>query len=158
MTAASHSVTHGRTSSGTGRWPGAGPFIRHVLEMTMAMILGMAVLGMTFRQIHVAAFGTGFDDAWHRHTELAVFAMTFNMTLPMVAWMRHRGHAWRHGAEMSGAMFLLAFVLLVLLWLGLISAHVVLPLEMALMVPAMILVMLHRFDEYGLSGRLPSAR
>ena len=36
-------------------------FWRHVLEMTGVMILGMMVLGMTFRFIHLAVFGTGFD-------------------------------------------------------------------------------------------------
>ena len=103
---------------------------------------------MAFRGIHLAVFGTGFDDAWHRHTELAVFAMTFNMTLPMVAWMRHRAHSWERSGEMGAAMFVLASALLVLLWLGVISSHVVLPLEMALMIPSMILVMLYRVDDY----------
>src|SRR6476469_2458871 len=70
-------------------------FLRHSLEMTLAMMLGMCVLGMAFRAIHLAFFGTGFDDAWHQHTELVVFAMTFNMTLPMVLWMRYRGHTWQ---------------------------------------------------------------
>jgi len=116
--------------------------------MTVAMLLGMVVLGMAFRQVHLAVFGTGFDDAWHRHTELAAFAMAFNMTLPMVAWMRHRGHSWERGGEMAAAMFLPAFPLLVLLWLGAISAHVVLPVQMALMIPSMIVVMLSRIDEY----------
>jgi hypothetical protein len=116
--------------------------------MTVAMMLGMGVLGMAFREIHVVLFGTGFDNAWHRHTELAVFAMTFNMTLPMVLWMRHRGHSWQRGGEMGAAMFVLALVLLGLFWVGMISAHVVLPLEMALMIPAMIGVMAFRFDEY----------
>ena len=74
--------------------------------------------------------------------------MTFNMTLPMVLWMHHRGHSWERGGEMGAAMFGLALALLVPFWLGLISARVVLPLEMALMVPTMILVMLHRIDEY----------
>jgi hypothetical protein len=122
--------------------------LRHVLEMTVAMMLGMAILGMAFREIHVALFGTGFDSAWHRHTELAVFAMTFNMTLPMVLWMHHRGHSWQLSGEMAAAMFLLAVVLLALFWLGSISADVVLPLEMALMIPAMIVVMALRFEEY----------
>jgi hypothetical protein len=83
-------------------------FSRHLLEMIISMMLGMCVLGMAFRQIHLAVFGTGFDNAWHDHTELAVFAMTFNMTLPMVAWMRHRGHSWRVNGEMAGAMSVLA--------------------------------------------------
>jgi hypothetical protein len=129
-------------------------FVQHAVEMTVAMMLGMIVLGVAFRGIHLAMFGTGFDDAWHRHTELAVFAMTFNMTLPMVAWMRHRGHSWERGGEMAAAMFVLAFALLGLFWLGVISAHIALPLEMALMVPSMLLVMLYRVDDY--SGPHPA--
>jgi hypothetical protein len=70
----------------------ARTFSRHVLEMFLAMMLGMCILGAAFREFHVALFGAGFDAAWHRHTELAVFAMTFNMTVPMVALMRYRGH------------------------------------------------------------------
>ena len=116
--------------------------------MTVAMLLGMAVLGMTFRAIHLAVFGTGFDAAWHEHTELAVFAMTFNMTLPMVALMRYRGHGWERCGEMAAAMFGLAFALLMPFWLGALSADAVLPLEMALMLPAMVAVMALRFDEY----------
>jgi hypothetical protein len=46
--------------------------LRHLLEMTVAMVLGMAILGMAFREIHLAVFGTAFDNAWHQHTELAV--------------------------------------------------------------------------------------
>lgn len=124
-------------------------FLRHLLEMTVAMMLGMCVLGMAFREIHVALFGTGFDRAWHVHTELAVFAMTFNMTLPMVALMRYRGHGLERCGEMAAAMGALALALLVLFWLGVLSAAVVLPLEMALMLPAMIAVMGVRFEEYG---------
>jgi hypothetical protein len=123
-------------------------FLRHLFEMTVAMVLGMCVLGMAFRGIHLAVFGSGFDQAWHDHTELAVFAMTFNMTLPMVAWMHHRGHSWDRGGEMAAAMFVLAVALLVPFWLGIISVNVVLPLEMALMIPTMVGVMLYRIDEY----------
>lgn len=138
-------------------------FWHHVLEMIGVMILGMCVLGMTFRFIHLALFGTGFDDAWHNHTELAVFAMTFNMTLPMVALMRWRGHDWERCNEMAAAMFGLALAMLVLFWLGVISDDVVLPLEMVLMVPVMVVVMGLRFDEYAGHPRTaaspgPSAR
>jgi hypothetical protein len=50
---------------------------------------------------------------------------------------------------MAAAMFVLAFALLVPFWLGPLSDDAVLPLEMALMLPAMIAVMARRFDEYG---------
>jgi flagellar biosynthetic protein FliP len=49
---------------------------------------------------------------------------------------------------MAAAMFVLAFALLVPFWLGALSADAVLPLEMALMLPAMVAVMALRFDEY----------
>jgi amino acid transporter len=131
--------------SGGGR---SARLFRHLLEMTIAMMLGMAVLGALFREVHVLAFGAGFDNAWRNHTELAVFAMTFNMTLPMIALMRYRRHSWERCGEMSSAMFALALALLVPFWLGVVSAGVVLPLEMALMLPAMILMMLVRVDDY----------
>jgi hypothetical protein len=38
--------------------------------------------------------------------------------------------------------------LLVLLWFGLVSAHWVLPLQMVLMLPSMLVTMLYRVDEY----------
>jgi hypothetical protein len=142
------SVIRGEALSRTDRWPPTRRFLRHLLEMTVAMVLGMVVLGMAFRQLHIALFGTGFDDAWHEHTELAVFAMAFNMTVPMVAWMHHRSHSWERGREMAAAMFLPALALLALFWLGLMSAHWVLPLQMALMLPSMIVAMLYRVDEY----------
>jgi hypothetical protein len=141
-------VIHPTGVSGSDRGPQLKRFSRHVIEMTVAMMLGMCVLGMTFRAIHLAVFGTGFDAAWHEHTELAVFAMTFNMTLPMVALMRYRGHGWDRCGEMAAAMFVLAFALVVPFWLGALAADAVLPLEMALMLPAMVAVMALRFEEY----------
>jgi hypothetical protein len=141
-------VIHPTAVTGSDRGPRLKRFLRHVIEMTVAMMLGMGVLGMTFRAIHLALFGTGFDAAWHEHTELAVLAMTFNMTLPMVALMRYRGHGWERCGEMAAAMFALAVTLLVPFWLGALSIDAVLPLEMALMLPAMIAVMALRFDEY----------
>ena len=134
--------------SASDRWRRRRRFLRHAVEMTIAMLVGMVVLGMAFRQLHVVLFGTGFDDAWHEHTELAAFAMAFNMTLPMALLMRYRGHSWERGGEMAAAMFLPAVPLLVLLWLGLVSAHWVLPLQMVLMLPSMIVAMLYRVDEY----------
>ena len=141
-------IHHPPSVSGSDRGPQLKRFAWHVIEMTVAMMLGMCVLGMTFRAIHLAVFGTGFDAAWHEHTELAVFAMTFNMTLPMVALMRYRGHGWDRCAEMAAAMFVLAVALLVPFWLGALSADAVLPVKMALMLPAMIAVMALRFEEY----------
>jgi hypothetical protein len=131
-------------------------FLRHFGEMMAAMILGMCVLGMAFRAIHIALFGAGFATAWRSHTELAVFAMTFNMAFPMVLWMRHRGHSWERNVEMSGAMIVVAVIALVPFWLGFIPGGATLGLDMLLMVPGMLLAMLYRVDEYSGPRRVPA--
>jgi peptidoglycan biosynthesis protein MviN/MurJ (putative lipid II flippase) len=143
-----HGVIHSSTTSASDQQHRRRTFLRHLVEMFIAMMLGMCLLGMAFRGIHTALFGGGFDAAWRQHAELAVFAMTFNMTLPMVLWMHHRGHTWERCGEMAGAMFVLALVVLVPFWAGAISSGVAIPLEMALMLPAMIGVMALRYDEY----------
>jgi hypothetical protein len=66
----------------------------------------------------------------------------------MVLRMCHRGHTWERSGEMAGARFLLALMVLVLLWAGATSSEVALPLKMALMLPVMIGVMTLRCAEY----------
>jgi hypothetical protein len=39
--------------------------------------------------------------------------MTVSMTVPMVAWMRYRGHGWVRSGEMVGAMVVPALALIV---------------------------------------------
>ena len=123
-------------------------FLRHFFEMIVVMMLGMCVLGAAFGELHGLAFGSGFADAWRDHVGLAAFAMAFNMTVPMVLWMRYRGHSWERGGEMAAAMNLPLLPLLVLHSLDLIPAQGVLGLQMMLMIPAMVLAMLYRSEEY----------
>jgi hypothetical protein len=124
------------------------PFLRHLLEMIVVMMLGMWVLGAAFGALHVLLFGSGYANAWRDHLGLAAFAMAFNMTLPMVVWMRYRGHSWERSGEMAVAMNLPLLPLLVLYGLGAIPARGVLGLQMMLMVPAMVGAMLYRKEEY----------
>jgi flagellar biosynthetic protein FliP len=123
-------------------------FLRHLFEMIVVMMLAMCMLGAAFGAFHELAFGSGFAAAWRDHVVLATYAMAFNMTVPMVLWMRHRGHSWERGGEMAAAMNLPLLPLLVLNWLGTIPAAGVLGLQMMLMVPAMLGVMLYRKEEY----------
>ena len=74
--------------------------------------------------------------------------MAFNMTVPMVLWMRYRGHSWERGGEMAAAMNLPLLPLLALNWFDAIPARGVLGLQMMLMIPAMAGVMLYRKQEY----------
>ena len=97
---------------------------------------------------HEIVFGSAFADAWRDYVGLAAFAMAFNMTVPMVLWMRYRGHSWERGGEMATAMNLPLLPLLLLYSLDLIPAPAVLGLQMMLMIPAMVLAMLYRKEEY----------
>ena len=114
-------------------------FIRHCLEMLAAMGLGMLVLGM--------AVGAVVDTSDRPALMLTEMAVT--MTVPMVVWMRVRGHRWRPCAEMTTAMLLPAAGVLVLLGADLVTGTgLLLIIEHAVMLPAMLVAMLLRREEY----------
>ena len=124
--------------------PHAVRFIRHALGMVIAMALGMVA--------YVAVVGVivgSVEDARLRQPELYALGMATAMCIPMVAWMRRRGHSWRLCNEMAAAMFLPYLVLLVCYWVGAVKAGAICPLGCAAMVPAMIAAMVYRLDEYG---------
>ncbi len=123
-------------------------FLRHFFEMVAVMMLGMCVLGAAFGAFHQLAFGSGFAAAWRDHVGLAAFAMAFNMTVPMVLWMRYRGHSWERGGEMALAMNVPLLPALVLYAFDAIPARGVLGMQMMLMIPAMLAAMLYRKEEY----------
>jgi hypothetical protein len=127
-------------AGGHGRWR----FLRHYLEMVAAMVVGMVVLGAV-RGV-LALTGLAFPA---QYPELAALEMTFDMSVGMIAWMRHRGHRWTSTLEMAGTMFAPALALFPLLWLGVIAGDDLLVLEHLAMLPLMYLVMLRRRAEYG---------
>ncbi len=119
-------------------------FIRHYLEMVVAMVVGMVLLG----PVESLAFDAlGWTDAVGR-PDVNALLMATNMTVAMAGWMRFRGHSWPALAEMSTAMYLPFVVLLVPLWKGAISESTLMVAAHLLMLPAMALVMLLRLDEY----------
>ena len=116
-------------------------FLRHYLEMVVAMFLGMAVLGFP---VDWAMDRLGADsDAW------MLMGMATTMTVPMVGWMIYRGHGWRANAEMSASMFVPTFAVIGVLTAGLLTDIGVLMLaEHVVMLAAMAGVMLLRPSEY----------
>jgi len=74
--------------------------------------------------------------------------MAFNMTAPMVWWMRFRGHPARHNAEMAGSMIVPTALVLALHWLGVVAGDSVLLIQHVVMIPAMVGLMLARFEHY----------
>ena len=133
-----------------GGWPSRPTrrFVKHFLEMAVVMMLGMCVLGAAFGALHFLLIGSGFAAARRADVVLAAFAMAFNMTVPMVVWMRYRGHSWERGGEMAMAMNLPLLPLLSLYGAGVLSTGAVLGAQMMLMLPAMLGAMLYRKDEY----------
>lgn len=127
-------LVRGEALVAVSRWRRMGRFLCHASGMTVVMMLGMVVLATTF--------------TWYEQTELAAFAMAFGMTAPMVALMRYHGESWKRCCEMAAAMFIPAAALMAFFWLSLLAAHLVVPAQMVLMLPAMIGVMLYRADEY----------
>jgi hypothetical protein len=117
--------------------------------MNVAMLVGMAVGGMVFGRILVA-FGTTITETRLQYPELAVLVMGFNMTVPMVAWMRYRGHGWRSSAEMAAVMFVPCIPIMVLLRSNIIAFASVCGLYCASMAAAMLIVMFVRRSEYAM--------
>jgi hypothetical protein len=132
-------LTHRRTRRVT--WH----FVRHYLEMVVAMVAGMVIVGAGVRGI-LALGGLEFPA---QYPEVTALGMAFDMSVGMVVWMRYRGHGWASTLEMVGAMFAPAIALLPLLWLDVISGDVLVLLEHVAMLPLMWAVMLRRRTEYG---------
>jgi hypothetical protein len=122
-------------------------FVLHLVEMIVAMLIGMAALGAVWRVI-LAACDVDASDFRARHVAVVALVMAFDMTVPMVWCMRHRGHSWARGGEMAGAMFVPTLLLIGLLQLGAVAGDSLIGLQHALMLPAMLLVMFWRLDEY----------
>jgi len=119
--------------------------VQHFVEMVLAMLVGMAVLGMAAAVICAALGHSGFLT---HHAGIRSFVMALNMSIGMAAWMRYRGHGWAPIAEMVGAMFVPWAALIGPYLAGLISAGALLVGMHVLMFPAMVVAMLHRRDEY----------
>ena len=113
--------------------------VRHYLEMVVAMVAGMVVLGPL-----EALVWPGLAD----RADVHAMVMATNMAVGMAAWMRFRGHSWAATAEMSAAMYVLFAVLLVPYWLGAVSGGLLMTAGHVLMLPAMALAMWWRVDEY----------
>ena len=124
---------------------GFGHFALHFFEMCVPMCVGFAVGDLIY-------FGVadlfGYSDPFGELPELSLAIVTFNMTAPMVAWMRFRGMPRRETGEMAAAMIILAIVLLAAGWAGLVAMSTLPWLAHGLMMPAMLPPMLLRLDLY----------
>ncbi|SDU74656.1 hypothetical protein [Jiangella alkaliphila] len=119
---------------------GRRAFVRHYLEMLVAMAAGM-MLGPLLRS------AAGLEPSAGAGTGAVLMAV--DMSVAMVVWMRIRGHGWPATLEMAGVMVAPVAVLAPLHWLGLFGADALLLAEHVVMLPLMWLAMLRRPAEYG---------
>ena len=123
-------------------------FLRHYVEMVIAMFLGMAVLWLP-AGLALNATGSSWSELNDDAPALMLLLMATTMTVPMVAWMRYRGHGRRANAEMSASMFLPTFAVIGLLGAGLLTdTGVLMVVEHVAMLLAMLVAMLLRPAEY----------
>jgi flagellar biosynthetic protein FliP len=129
--------------------PVAGPvskraFARHFAEMIVVMLLGMGVL----EGLAAVAFAVAGSSLTDQPGALRVTLMGLSMTVPMVFWMRHRGHAAGRNVEMAASMLVPSAIAAALAAASVLSAGAALAVQHAVMVPAMLGVMLWHYEEY----------
>jgi hypothetical protein len=141
--------SHHHEAAQRGRWLSSsmGQFIRHYIEMVVAMFLGMAVLGVPAGWA-LGAAGSSWSELNTDAPALMLLGMAVTMTVPMVAWMRYRGHGWRANTEMAASMVLPTFAAIGVLAAGLLSIDTLLVGEHIVMLLGMLAAMLLRPDEY----------
>lgn len=125
-----------------GRFLSGWRFTRHLLEMVAAMLAGMAVLGAA---IWVLGEPPGYSILLVEYG-----LMGASMSVSMVAWMRHRGHAWSDGGEMTAAMLFPMLALVVPVELGVVglAGHSLMMFSHVAMVGGMVALMVYRWDRY----------
>jgi hypothetical protein len=128
--------------------PATRHFIRHYVEMVVAMFLGMVVLGIPGEgALH--AVGTSTSALRTDAPAVVFLGMALTMTVPMVAWMRYRGHGWRPCWEMAASMFVPTFAVIGLMAGGIVDDFMTLmSIEHVAMFPSMLVAMLARPGEY----------
>ena len=132
-------------------------FTWHYLEMVIAMFAGMLVLGAPAAGALELA-GSGLSELEERAPAVYLLAMGVSMTVGMAAWMRYRGHGWRPTSEMGGAMMVSTIAVIVLLAADITDFGAAMMIEHVAMLPAMLVVMLARWDEYSAAHQVGPPR
>jgi hypothetical protein len=116
-------------------------------------VMGMAVLGVA---LAVLGEPPGYANLLLRYNLMGVA-----MATPMAAWMRYRGHSWRDGGEMTAAMLIPMFALVVPVELDMavpgLSEGSLVMLSHVAMIAGMVACIVYRRDRYahGAPGHRP---
>jgi hypothetical protein len=122
-----------------------GHFVGHFVQMCLACCIG----GIT---LSVLVFGgaalLGAPNLVQRLPEVSTLVIAVNLALPMAAWMRFRGMAWRPTGEMAGTPLVTAVLLISLSWFGIVPGGTLVAWLTSLACPVMLIPMLFRLDLY----------
>jgi hypothetical protein len=127
-------------------------FARHFAIMLAAMYAGMLTLYPGYSLI---AARLGYADPGTELPVLSSVAMAFAMTTPMAIWMRRHQHAWRSVSEMAAAMCIPTLAAALLYLAGTITPESIMSIGHLGMIPAMLALMLYRFDDYARGRHAP---
>jgi hypothetical protein len=119
-------------------------FVLHYVEMVAVMFIGMFALSKPADWLFTA-LGTSTSS---EHPVMMLFSMGITMTVPMVAWMRYRGHAWRPTNEMAASMIIPTAAAMALVGAGVMTGGAAMVAEHIAMLAGMLVAMLLRRDEY----------
>jgi hypothetical protein len=122
-------------------------FIRHYIEMVVVMFVGMIALGLP-AETALHAVGTGTSELRDDAPAVVFLGMAAAMTIPMVAWMRYRGHRWQPTLEMAASMIVPTLAAIALLEAAVLGFDALMGLEHVAMLLGMLIAMLLRLDEY----------
>ena len=127
-----------------GRLVSGWRFTRHLLEMVVAMMLGMGVFGLA---LAVMGEPPGYANLLVRYGLMGAF-----MAVPMVAWMRFRDHSWSDGGEMTAAMLVPMLAPVALVELGVavpgLTEGSLMVISHVAMIGGMVALMIYRFERY----------
>ena len=80
-------------------------FMRHLLEMTAVMVVGMFAAAFVLMVVlNLAIDEITWEQALVYYPVHALLAVAIGMSVPMVPWMRRRGHSRRSAYEMAAVM------------------------------------------------------
>jgi hypothetical protein len=119
-------------------------FLLHYVAMVAAMFIGMFTLSKPADWLF-SALGASTSS---QHPAMMLFSMGITMTVPMVAWMRFRRHAWRPTNEMAASMLIPTFAAMALVGAGVMKGGPAMVVEHVVMLAGMLIAMLIRRDEY----------
>lgn len=127
--------------------PGMDAFHRHLVEMTLSMVIPWSAF---FLVVHFALPGAGLTPAWFFLMPIALVVMV----VPMTALMVYRGHGIRDIVEMNASMFagmivVMPVIRIVLPAMGVrLGLEVIFPIALVAMTAPMVALMYLRREHY----------